>query len=708
MKLSGLLFLVIFLTRVNSLVVVDSTLASACVYYLNTYDWGCGSHGNGMRLYMCRCANVDWLGSVTNCIVTQSNTTRLVDHALRHISGRCLSKAHLDYSVDDLYGYYHNASTYLQDPDPVYLDTPAPFPLRTDRSEWMYYYKSFKDFAFEVQKSQWFGWGLVFYWATVLTIATLWNINNRYIGLKLNSFLKRNLALPSTFQNIKNIESSYKLFKFIPIHIPTRLDSIVILIFILQTIITCCVGYTLELPNAFINRRWFMNLDLISYRTDLMSMSLFPIIYIFGIRNNPFIPITGISFSTFNVYHKWNAYVMTTLAFIHSIIWTVDAIKDGGYKVWVLDLYFQYGIAAMVLLALLVAQSGKFVRDLMYEVFLVFHKLFNIFFIVTMYYHCNTLGWMGWIWSMAGILVFDRVCRILRIILNGGVQSSKMIRCSDNVIKLVLNKPRFVKYQAGHYLYLYFSSPWYYCWQSHPFTIISSPVEDGDHLVVYFKLQKGITNRIIQRLIKTENDELNLKVMVEGPYGNTLSNTSSQKSNDTFVGLAGGLGIASIFPHFIELLQNEPIVERLAEEKYDTNSSTATTSTGDISTRHKLYWIINNLNHVQWFKKELDWLLSHHCAIDVVLTSNMISEEKISHTDLNPGTNFIYSTSRPDFTKIISEEFEKSSSLNRDIEVLTCGPSLFNDDVRSSVVEVLKANKSAKINLEYHAESFTW
>lgn len=61
----------------------------------------------------------------------------------------------------------------------------------------------------------------------------------------------------------------------------------------------------------------------LSDRTGVLSMSNLPLIWAFAMRNDVLIWLTGWSFSTFNVFHRWVARVATIEAIIHSIGYTV-------------------------------------------------------------------------------------------------------------------------------------------------------------------------------------------------------------------------------------------------------------------------------------------------------------------------------------------------------------------------------------------------
>ncbi|SCU92722.1 LANO_0E01882g1_1 [Lachancea nothofagi CBS 11611] len=691
MKIHKLQILVLaILAQISqSLTLVDSTLASACIYYEKTFDWGCGSHGNGMKAYKCRCANINWLGTITNCIANNTDSDKLREHAFKHVAGRCQSKAPFNYTVSDMHRFLENGTKYLRDPTAADLDHTVYTTIRVNQTEFDWYYGKFKDYTFAVQRSQWFGWGLVFYWAAIIVVSSLYNLNKKFVGLKLsNKWISRKLVIPSIFEQA--LQKHPKLRGLAPGPYPNRLQFLIVAVFIVQVFITTGVGYELTLPHPYLTNRWFMNLTLLSYRTDLMSMSLFPIIYFFGIRNNPFIALSGMSYTTFSYFHKWCAYVATILAFIHSIIWTVYSIHDGGYKSWYVDAYWKYGIAAMVLMALLVFHSTKFMRDMAYEAFLFLHQIMNVFFIVCMYYHCNTLGWLGWVWVMVGILAFDRLLRIVRLVLSGGLQKSTLTDCGNGIIKMTLKRPKWISYQPGSFAFIYFLSwndPWYYQWQSHPFTLLSAAKEDGingEELVAYFKAQKGITRQMLYRLLKSGEDSIQVRVMVEGPYGDVLP--QKVKVERKLVGVAAGLGITAVYAQMLQLLEVQ--VPQMGS---------------------KLYWAVNDVNHISWFENELKWLLSKNCEVTILCTTPKELDEavfSISDIKLFEKLNVESLFCRPDLTSLTKKEIKQSSEQSRDITFISCGPSAFNVDFRASLSASLCKEQS--IDVALLEESFVW
>ncbi len=53
-----------------------------------------------------------------------------------------------------------------------------------------------------------------------------------------------------------------------------------------------------------------------------------PLLWVFGSRNDIFLWLTGWNFGTFNVFHRWVARVATVQVIIHSVAYTVSALKS--------------------------------------------------------------------------------------------------------------------------------------------------------------------------------------------------------------------------------------------------------------------------------------------------------------------------------------------------------------------------------------------
>ena len=58
-------------------------------------------------------------------------------------------------------------------------------------------------------------------------------------------------------------------------------------------------------------------------RTGIISFANFPLILLFGMRNNLLMWLTGWDFGTYNNFHRWVARIATAQAIIHSIGYSI-------------------------------------------------------------------------------------------------------------------------------------------------------------------------------------------------------------------------------------------------------------------------------------------------------------------------------------------------------------------------------------------------
>lgn len=66
----------------------------------------------------------------------------------------------------------------------------------------------------------------------------------------------------------------------------------------------------------------------VSDRTGIISFANFPLIWLFGMRNNLVIWLTGWNFGTYNNFHRWLARIATAQAIVHSIGYTILILRS--------------------------------------------------------------------------------------------------------------------------------------------------------------------------------------------------------------------------------------------------------------------------------------------------------------------------------------------------------------------------------------------
>lgn len=63
-------------------------------------------------------------------------------------------------------------------------------------------------------------------------------------------------------------------------------------------------------------------------RTGIISTANLLLIWMFGIRNNTLMWLTGWDFATYNNFHRWVARVATVEAVVHSISYTIMIVQS--------------------------------------------------------------------------------------------------------------------------------------------------------------------------------------------------------------------------------------------------------------------------------------------------------------------------------------------------------------------------------------------
>lgn len=631
---------------------------------MKQFDWGCGGTGQGKALYKCRCANVDWLGSVSSCISAYGENDAKVSHAYAHTATRCLQKGDFHYSVSDFEAWEKNATNYIKAPTSADIDSQVYHPLSVNDTDFAVYIRSFQQINHHVFKSQWLGWGLILYWAAIIAVCTIANVIWKVFHVNLYG---------------KTLSQIY--YKYLRHEIGVfgldRLNAIIMTVSTIQAILSTALSYEVELPNVYISDSYFLTLDLLGYRSALLAFSLMPVCYVFGLRNNPFTWMTGLSRAQFIVYHKYTAVLFSVEALIHSAVWTAYAIRDGGYAMWGMDDYWRWGVVGTILVFLMLGQSIQLLRNLMYEAFLLVHKIFGWLFIVSMYYHCNILGWMGWVYSLIAFVVYDRAMRLLKMfVVNRGFQKVTVSVVDSKVLKITITKPQIfdATYSPGHYLYMsfYHWPIWYQCLHSHPFSIISSPVESGDHITAYVRIKRG-TTRSLANLKTDEKGNAYMWALLEGPYGEKAETFSRA---DAVVGITGGMGICGILPTFYS-----------------------------IRGPSRLYWTINNLNELDMLRHDVEYLISKGCDVQVIYKEANCKEEVLLVEKLEP--YLTVTSERPDASEWVAEAVRYACEQeNAMLTIISCGPESMTKQIKNSVGECTRIGH--KLAIRHILENGEW
>lgn len=130
------------------------------------------------------------------------------------------------------------------------------------------------------------------------------------------SILRRYITVPATFNHRCSQPLGWCT-------VPPRIETLTITAFLALNIVLCTVSYRITHGNLYWPDESIQLWRYISDRTGILSFANFPILWLFGTRNNVLMWTTGWDFGTFNNFHRWIARISTIQAVVHSVGYTV-------------------------------------------------------------------------------------------------------------------------------------------------------------------------------------------------------------------------------------------------------------------------------------------------------------------------------------------------------------------------------------------------
>lgn len=131
-----------------------------------------------------------------------------------------------------------------------------------------------------------------------------------------HTWLKRYLTIPAAFGDRCSRPLGWCT-------IPPRAQTFTIAAFVILNTILCCTDYRLTDRNLYWPNKSDQLLRYVSDRTGIISLANFPLVWLFGMRNDVLMWLTGWGFGTYNAFHRWVARVATLQAIVHSLGYTL-------------------------------------------------------------------------------------------------------------------------------------------------------------------------------------------------------------------------------------------------------------------------------------------------------------------------------------------------------------------------------------------------
>lgn len=439
-------------------------------------------------------------------------------------------------------------------------------------------------------------------------------------------------------------------------------------------------------------------------RTGVLSVINMVPLFLMAGRNNPLIPLLGISFDTMNLMHRWLGRITIAEAIIHTVAYMVPKGNAGMDVGTIFASIFKSpfmlpGMIGTIAFTFILFQASSPARHAFYETFKILHILAAGVAVAGVWYHLafKPLPQLKYIYAVVALWAFDRAARMLRVAYgNFGSGGSKTLieALPDNACRVTVNMARPWKFKPGQHAYLYFPT---ISWtQSHPFSVAWS--EDGEQpdgekglamsrqdvaatrktsISFVIRARTGATASLYKKAAANPGGRLMTTCWAEGPYGGM----HEMSSYGTAMLFAGGVGITQAVPHVRELV--------------------AGFNNGTVAARKVvLVWIIQSPEHLEWIRPWMTEILAMERRRDVLRIMLFVSRPRSTKEIHSPSATVQMFPGRPNIETLLTMEMENQVGT---LGVSVCGPGALSDEVRCAV---RKRQEFGAI--DFCEEAFSW
>ncbi|KAM0786568.1 hypothetical protein ACM66B_002024 [Microbotryomycetes sp. NB124-2] len=310
---------------------------------------------------------------------------------------------------------------------------------------------------------------------------------------RVKTAILKHLWLSSAFGHQASNPLIFFNNRWLSLHLPLRIHSLLVFAYVAANMIVTFAFYTSYRPNIFwpdLGYGFAQQLRYFADRTGILAFGATPLVILLAGRNSPIGLLTGASYSTLQIYHRWIARTVYFHAVAHGIAfslveWLSSTPMENSYLEEWHEAYWRWGVAALCGGGLLSFASMRRIRELAYEFFLVGHIVGAVVWVVGCFYHVWLLrsDWylLKFIYASVALWAFDRLARLVRMsYLNLGF--TRQARKAQSAEAVVIPGQAYTRIRVtmarpwpkncdrpGSYVFL--SSPSVKAWQSHPFSI---------------------------------------------------------------------------------------------------------------------------------------------------------------------------------------------------------------------------------------------
>ncbi|KAF4633018.1 hypothetical protein G7Y89_g5107 [Cudoniella acicularis] len=509
---------------------------------------------------------------------------------------------------------------------------------------------------------------------------------------------------------------------------PSRIHTLFLIFYALTNVLYCVL---LDYHNQ---SRAALLAEVRGRTGHLAVINMIPL-FLFAARNNPLITVLGISFDSFNLFHRWIGRIVVIQAIAHTFIWgtnNFDALGLQGLGDRLnTDPFLKYGLAGSIAMLIILFQSPSIIRHAFYETFLHLHQFLAVAALVAILLHVESqsLPQRPIIYYLIALWFSERAIRLFRIfwynISCQGVTKLQVTALKGDACRLTFHTSKSWKHSPGCHIYAYIPSvsghmshPFSIAWYSSAFgsdeagytipsagSISSSPtlksaesdfrtrpLKNGAQISCIVKACGGMTASLHRLASQQPTKEFTLTAFVEGPYGGV----ESLRSYGSVLLFAGGVGITH------QLSQLKDLVDA-------SNAGLGATR------KIVLVWTIRNIEMLEWCREWLEEIVASagtrifgerqrievKILIYVTRGGPPVDEEgkEVNEPVLLTGGEVHYG--RADVNEIVGRESQARIGA---MSVGVCGPNHLAENVRYAA----RQQMGTGMKIDFWEESFTW
>ncbi|KAF2009256.1 ferric reductase [Aaosphaeria arxii CBS 175.79] len=534
----------------------------------------------------------------------------------------------------------------------------------------------------------------------IRTIACLSNENQRYFAVPHHGYawFKKTFLDAPLFRTRHHRE--FKMSTAINVGtLPSRLQTFLLVGYFATNVGFCFwrIDYSMTFSQVAS--------ELISRSGIMAVINMIPLFLLAG-RNNPFIRLTGISFDTMNLIHRWFGRIVVLEALAHTIAWMTNKVHTKGWAAvqgsFTGSEFIISGLVATSAFTFLLFQSPSVVRHAFYETFLHFHILGAMFSIGGLMVHLKGREQILMVWGVVAVWAFERAFRFFRLVIrnvgNGGTKAEVEVLPGD-ALRVNIRMARPWNFRPGQHAYLYMPSIG--LWTSHPFSLAWSEEEQDLNITSMSADEKGLpmnrqdilekhktsmsfiirrrtgfTEKLYKKADLSAAGRFTTTAYMEGPYGG-----EDLTSYGTVMLWAAGIGITHQVPHVRD------IVAAYA------NGTTATR-------RLTLVWIIQSPEHLEWIRTWMTQILSMPRRREILKILLFVTRPRSTKEIHSPSSSVQMFPGKPNVQALIDQEMQEGIGAAC---VSVCGTGGLADDLRRAV-----RNREREWNVDFREESFSW